>query len=219
MAMIKSGLNAFLVFLIVILIGGMIGISLFYQHTIKVANQKYNEKTQTLENTKNELQNQLNNLNSLNSSYENLSSDLQSYTVEFQTVYNICNNEKNLLAKELNKTTEDLQVRIVELQTIKQDSVLLLGKVSTLQAENNDMGESISNTDEELTSIRSKASSNMKKNLTESECRSVLSSINNNAEDGKDAIAAVKSSESSIKSLIAEIDIKIDSMIALLKRY
>ena len=195
----KIKLNAFLMGLVTLILIGFIGAAIYFQDTLEIVNFKYNHKSQQLELTKEELQYQLNQLNQLNNSYQNLSSDLESYTTEFDTVYSVCEKERRALSQELDKMSRDLlaqkqkvQEKIAELNNLKN-------KLSTIKSnlddENEDINEIIDKVDD-INSISSSLEEDIQDknnaNLTLSECRSFLSDV-------EDDVSRIESKSDSIQ--------------------
>ena len=108
MAVQKNKLNRFFAGLIIILLLGMIGVSIYFQVIIEGLNSENEFLADSLKETTLELYGTLDKLTEMNNTAQNLNTNLVSYTDEFQEVYEICEGTNSDLSNELIKTKSEL---------------------------------------------------------------------------------------------------------------
>ncbi|SEH05174.1 hypothetical protein [Candidatus Venteria ishoeyi] len=222
----KGMLNTFLMGLIVILLIGIIGVTVFFQGTIKEANEKFEHKTLQLELTKEELQFQLNEFQKLNSTYLNLNSDLESYTTEFEQVYSSCSEENDAIAKQLNETKSKLFTatgQIYQLKTdgkrLNQDVKNIMNHMKVVEEENLD---DLSDQIDEIVS----ANENIDKKIDEYEdseiivsCDNTIDNIDSYSNDIEDSVDTTESRVTNLEDLFEKTYVDLDEVILKLSKY
>lgn len=196
MGISKIKLNNFLIGLIVLLLLGLIGISMFFQVILENANQRFNYKALQVEDLKGELQEKINTLNNLNSTYVDLSSDLVSYTTEFEDVLGICTKEKTKLESDLDYTENVLQRTKTELNDAELSASKILQNLTIANRELEKISDKLTFIEDDSKTIRSLSSDNSG-NIS---CESRIDDIEDYANDIVDDIEIAKSASGQINN-------------------
>jgi DNA repair exonuclease SbcCD ATPase subunit len=217
--MIKNKLNVFLMAMVIITLIGLISVSIYFQISIKKVNEKYNQKSAQLEITKQELQSQMNELSNLNTTFVDLNQDLESYTNEFEQVYSMCNQEKDALIVELEEAKKENEEKNALLGELKTSVDSLKSEVTKSQAESDNIISRLhfieSTSDEIIDDIKRKNDDN----LTISQCKSFLRTLDDDIEDLKGSALDAEETTGTLNGYLNQIYQAIIDITVPLRRY
>ena len=222
MEIIKSRLNIFLMALLVIVLIGLIGLSLYFQSAIKDVNDENRFLEKKLELTEEDLRFQVQRLTELNSSYKELNVDLENYTSEFDEIYGSCTEQKQQLSSILNSTRKDLESQkeryLEKLDEVSQandiiESVMLNISISRDRLENMDSKfvSIISSAEDIIDEADSRDSYDL------DECKAALSDSENDADDIKDVSTGAKSDSGLIYTKVSALEASLEKAMDILE--
>ncbi len=207
-----------MIILILILVG-LIGITVYFQNSIVNANEKFNVKSNEFDIIKQELQYQINQFNNLNNTYIDLNSDLNDYTTEFDQVYGSCRLENDGLKKQLNITKNLLKERNIKLKSIQK----------TLEEIKTDIYSSYSSTPkiiDYIEDIKQLSNNALKEiddednsNMSLSDCKSLLGDLEDDFDDNENDATLAKSSLEKINDYLDNANSELMGIITSLRKY
>lgn len=219
MGLIKSKLNTLLTTMIIIILIGLIVITIYFQNSIKDANERFEIKSEQLELVKSELQYQINLFKNLNQTYEGLSQDLESYTSEFETVFGSCEEEKNLINQQLLSTIKELEMRETLLSSTKIDLERNRDSISSLNRDSISLQSYIETSESRINNLLKEIDDEYSSDITIEECKLLIRDLEKKAENTEKSI---KESKTIIQKMKEEIDMvfnSLNSRVTLLRRY
>ena len=117
MAFIKKNVNIFLLFLIVAVITGLVGITAYYQLTYRELSDDYTSKVNSLNKISKQLTSRVKELNDTKTDLRLREEDTQ----KFEGLYGDVLSEKDVLQGELTSTEDDLKQKLLQLQQSRAD--------------------------------------------------------------------------------------------------
>lgn len=217
--MMKQKLNVFLMIMIVLILIGLIGITVYFQNTIANANEKFNIKSEQLELTKQELQYQINQFNKLNTTVLDLNTDLNNYTTEFDQVYGLCTSNNKKLSNELNSTKQLLSNRNDDLKQTKVIMNTIQSKITLSLSSNPDVINRLNDIKQLSSDKIDKIDNNNNDQLTLPECKNLLDDFKDDFKDNKKYANLGENSALNINDHLESANTELIELITLLRKY
>ena len=217
--MMKQKLDVFLMIMIVIILIGLIGVTVYFQNSIANANEKFNLKSEQLEMTKQELQYQLNKFNQLNTTLINLNTDLNSYTNEFDQVYGLCTLENEKLKNELNITNQALEIRNDDLKQTKVIINTIQSKITLSLSSNPDVINRLDDIKQLSSDKIDEIDDNNDDQLTLNECKNLLDDLKDDFEDNENDARLGESTAQNINEHLGTANSELIELVTLLRKY